>query len=219
MMRIACVLLVGLASTSLWGSQDRPRVDRERLEWFKSLSPEQKEAFRERMKRLRNLPPEERQRLLENRKRWKELSEEQRREIRERCHKLSDEQRARFTQAAQALQEALGGPAPQGFPRGLFFMWMKKEKPGEIDRILQLAPGDRLGTTQALLGEFKGFVLRRFESHVKTANCGLPEQVEILRGSDSADFWSKLQEFRAACPHKPAFRPGERTPGGRPPNK
>ena len=59
-------------------------VTPEKLDRWRSMTPEERERYRERYHRWKNLSPERRNRILEHRQRWKRLPEEQRRFLRER---------------------------------------------------------------------------------------------------------------------------------------
>lgn len=75
------------------GTPDSPQVDnvpRERLERWRSLSPEQRERIRERYRRWKELPPGERERILERNRRWRKLPEEQRSYLKDRRELLRD---------------------------------------------------------------------------------------------------------------------------------
>ena len=72
---------------------DRPRgepVSPERLERWRSMSPEERERIRERYRRWKELPPEERERIKERHRRWRELPEEQRRYLKDRRELMKD---------------------------------------------------------------------------------------------------------------------------------
>ncbi len=59
-------------------------VTPEKLERWRTKTPEERERIRRRYHRWKELPPEQRERILERRKRWRELPEEQRRALRKR---------------------------------------------------------------------------------------------------------------------------------------
>jgi hypothetical protein len=59
-------------------------VTPEKLERWRTMTPEERERIRRRYHRWKELPPEQRERILERRKRWRELPEEQRRALRKR---------------------------------------------------------------------------------------------------------------------------------------
>ena len=56
-------------------------VTPEKLERWRTMTPEERERIRRRYHRWKELPPERRERILEGRKRWRELPEEQRRSL------------------------------------------------------------------------------------------------------------------------------------------
>ena len=72
------------------GWEDRLRMARagevtpEKLERWRTMTPEERERIRRRYHRWKELPPEQRERILERRKRWRELPEEHRRALRKR---------------------------------------------------------------------------------------------------------------------------------------
>lgn len=59
-------------------------VTPEKLDRWRSMTPEERERFRERYRRWEKLPPERRKSILERRQRWSELPEEQRRFLKQR---------------------------------------------------------------------------------------------------------------------------------------
>jgi hypothetical protein len=59
-------------------------VTPEKLERWRTMTPEERERIRRRYHRWKELPPERRERILERRKRWRELPEEQRRFLMQR---------------------------------------------------------------------------------------------------------------------------------------
>ena len=59
-------------------------VTPEKLERWRTMTPEERERIRRRYHRWKELPPERRERILERRKRWRELPEEQRRSLMQR---------------------------------------------------------------------------------------------------------------------------------------
>ena len=65
-------------------------VSPERLERWRSMSPEERERIRERYRRWKELPPEERERIKERHRRWRELPEEQRRYLKDRRELMKD---------------------------------------------------------------------------------------------------------------------------------
>jgi len=75
------------------GPPDPPKVEKvpqERLEQWRSMSPEERERIRERYRRWKELSPEKRERILERNRRWRELPEEQRNYLKDRRELLKD---------------------------------------------------------------------------------------------------------------------------------
>ena len=72
---------------------DRPQgepLSPERLERWRTMSPEERERVRERYRRWKELSPEQRERIKERNRRWRELPEEQRRYLKDRRELFSD---------------------------------------------------------------------------------------------------------------------------------
>ncbi|MGA6994105.1 MAG: DUF3106 domain-containing protein [Candidatus Deferrimicrobiaceae bacterium] len=73
-----------------YGREKGPRmaqageVTPEKLDRWRSMTPEERERYRERYSRWKELPPERRKRILERRRRWSTLPEEQRRFLMQR---------------------------------------------------------------------------------------------------------------------------------------
>ncbi|MDH3238079.1 MAG: DUF3106 domain-containing protein [Deltaproteobacteria bacterium] len=59
-------------------------VTPEKLDRWRSMTPEEREKYRERYRRWEKLPPERRKKILERRQRWSKLPEEQRRFLKQR---------------------------------------------------------------------------------------------------------------------------------------
>lgn len=72
------------------GRRERARVAKagdvtpEKLERWRSMTPEERDRYRKRYRRWKRLTPERRKRILENRRRWNNLPEEQRRFLMQR---------------------------------------------------------------------------------------------------------------------------------------
>jgi len=74
-------------------SPDRPRgepLSPERLERWRSMSPEERDRIRERYRRWKELSPEQQERIRERKRRWRELPEEQRSYLRDRRELMKD---------------------------------------------------------------------------------------------------------------------------------
>jgi len=75
------------------GPSDPPKVEnvpQERLERWRSMSPEERDRIRERYLRWKELSPEKQERILERNRRWRELPEEQRSYLKDRRELLKD---------------------------------------------------------------------------------------------------------------------------------
>jgi len=59
-------------------------VTPDKLDRWRTMTPEERERYRERYRRWKTLPPERRERILERRRRWRDLPEGQRRFLKER---------------------------------------------------------------------------------------------------------------------------------------
>lgn len=222
MLRATVLLATALASTTLWGSQDSQpvRIDRAKLEWFKKLTPEQKKMLREKLEQLKKLPPEERQRLAENWKKWRELPEEARRAIQDRLDQLTPDERKMYAELTHLYFRQFGKEAMRGFPRELFFIWLRREHPTDVERIRYLDKAKRAEFVERFMTEFKELSLTRAEQHLRLHRCLPVERLDGIRNAPAADFWLELsklmQEARAKhpAPRKPGQDVRDKRPGG-----
>jgi len=208
MIRVTLVLAMALAATPLWGDQDRPRIDRARLEWFKKLTPEQKKLLRERLEKFRKLPKEEQQRLLENARKWRELPEDMRRQIQDRMQQLTPEEKERYANLSQIYFRHMGRQGLKAFPREPFFVWLKNNRPTAIERMAYLEGPARAEHFTTLCAEFKQASLERVEMHLRIQKCVPLERLEEVRKADPTEFWAKFQALMQECRQKhPQRRP------------
>lgn len=217
MVRAVMVVVVACASMNVWGSQERPPIDRAKLEWFKKLSPEQKRLLRERVERLRKLSPEERERLMENLRRWRAMPEEARRRLRERVEGLPSKERVVYGELAQLYARQIRRVVPKNFPREMFFGWLRKERAVDFGRIRDLTPEARASHFETLHAQFREHILERAEHHLEVhPACFSPERLEQARTASPEEFWAEyhklMQEVKSK--HQPPRRPGT---GERPP--
>jgi len=218
MLRATVMLATVLCSATLWGSQAQPvRVDRAKLEWFKKLTPEQKKVLRERLEQLKKLPAEERQRMLENWKKWRELPEEARRAITDRLETLTPDERKMYAEVTHLYFRQLGKDAMRGFPREMFFLWLRKEHPTAVERVRYLDKTKRAEHVDELYNEFKTLSLTRARQHLRLHRCVPVERLDAVERAPLADFWLELQKLmqETRTKHQAGRKPGDvNRPGG-----
>jgi hypothetical protein len=197
-------------------------VDPARLEQVRKLSPEQKAELQRRLEALKKLPVEERERLKDNLKKLKAMPAEEARKVRERAQKLSPAEQQEFADLASGYfrwSQRMG--AREGFPRGLFFQWLKKERAPRMEAIrkMESGPGSpRIDEFIRLSHEFREAALVRTLEHVRRHRCADESAAAALRDVAPREFWLRWQELtrecnaRRAVPGPVAPRPVE-TPG------
>lgn len=209
MIRTALFLAVAaLAATAQVQGPDRAKIER-----LRSLSPERLAELKKRLEQFKKLPGEEQQRLRDNLQKIRGLAPDQLKKLRERAEKLSDEERKEFSELASGFfRWAHRNRRLDGFPRGNFFAWLKKERPDKLAEIRSLEPGPggpRVESWIRLSDEFRAVVLSRTRDHVQKHRCAGAEGVAALEGLPSQEFWPKFQELQRACPlYAPKAPPG-----------
>lgn len=213
-MRHRAFLFLFVLGGAVLGQEAAP--DRPALERWRRMSEEEKTRIRERMERLRSLKPEERARLRENFERWKGLSPDRRREIQRSLQQLTPEERRDCAEVASAFFHfGQRRGILNGFPRALFFAWLKQRKPGEIERLRAMEVSPRVNAFIRLYWEFKERVIRRTASHLRKHGCIPAEDLQELREAPVSEFWVRWQEMGRRCrnrgggPVPPRMPPGE----------
>ncbi len=223
MIRTARLLAWTALLASAAGAQE-PSVDRARIEQLRSLPPEKIAELRRRLEMFKKLPGDEQQRLRENLQKLKNMAPDQVKKLRERTEKLTDVEKKEYSDLASGFfRWANRSRQLDGFPRGLFFTWLKKEKPEKIEEIRAMEPGPggpRVDALVKLCAEFREVVLNRVQEHVRRHRCAPPEGVAALRDVPPQEFWRKFQEMQRGCPLSapkappgpPLQRPAEKHP-------
>lgn len=178
--------------------------DRDRLEKLRQMTPGQRAALRARLEQIKKLPEIERQRLKENLERVKSMPVDEVKRLGEKVRKLpADERKELGELAAGFFKWGHRRELLQGFPRGLFFSWLKNNRSQEVLEIRALdssIPGPRVDRFVKLYFEFKEFSLGRLEEHAQRHRCAAVEDVRSLRDSAARDLWPRFGEALRACP-------------------
>ena len=192
-------LLAPFLLLSIAASQDDAGL-RARLERFRQLTPEQKQKFRERVELLKGMSSEDRGRLGENLRRFRELPAADRQRLRDRIEKLPvEERRAMVEIGAGFFRWALQQGYADGFPRDIFFAWLRHGRRPELERLRALEPADRKDAFVRLFYDFKEDRLRQFAAHAARHGCVTEEQLRELRESSIREFWPRLHDLWKGC--------------------
>jgi len=211
----ATTLVLFLATALGAGAQQSSSIDLVKLEQIRKMSPEERAGLRARLDEIKKLPSSERERLKENLKKIKSMPAEEVKKAAERAAKLSPQEHKEVTELAAGFfkwSKRMG--YQEGFPRGLFFQWLKREKPGKIEEIRNMDPGagsPRVDEFIRLYHEFRGFMYARTEEHVRRHKCIPLQEVQALNDLSSRDFWIHWQEVTRACAGRKAV-PGPVAP-------
>lgn len=198
MIRLASVVVLALLSSAM--VQQDPAERKSRLERFRQLSPEQKQRLRERVEQLKKLPPEERRRLKENLKRLRTLPERERRQVLEKIEKLGPEERRQLVELASGFfRWAHRQGYAEGFPREVFFSWLRQAKGEELRRLREMDPSDRKDAFVRLFYEFKAHSYERISRHAQKHGCVGEEELKKLREASVGEFWPLVQQGQRRC--------------------
>ena len=194
------VLLFALTAAAPQGP-----VDREKLELIRRMSPEERAVLKTRLEEVKKLPREEREHLRDNLARIKTMPVEEVRKLREKAVKLTPSDFKELSDLASGFfRWAHRTQRIEGFPRGLFFAWLKKEKPGQIEEIYGMGAevgSPRVDAFVKLYHEFREVALGRLDKHVSAHRCFPPDEISILR-ERSSEFWPRFQELQHLCQAK-----------------
>jgi len=186
----------------------QPSIDRGKLKAIRRMSPEERTKLIERLEQIKKLPVEERERLRENLSKVSSMSAEEVKKAREKARNLTPEDRRDFSDLASgffrwAHQRGYG----KGFPRAMFFQWLKSAKPGKIEEIRALEAGvgsPRVDEFVKLYYEFRDVSLARTEAHIRRHKCMDAETIHELRDTSPKEFWPRWQELIRECSGKRA---------------
>jgi len=211
----ATSLVLFLATALVAGAQQSSSIDLVKLEQIRKMSPEERAGLMARLDEIKKLPPTERERLKENLKKIKTMPAEEVKKAAERAAKLSPQEHKEVTELAAGFfkwSKRMG--YHEGFPRGLFFQWLKREKPGKIEEIRNMDAGagsPRVDEFIRLYHEFRGVMYARTEEHVRRHKCIPLQDVQALNELGPRDFWVHWQEVTRACAGRKAV-PGPVAP-------
>lgn len=199
----ATTLVLFLATALLAGAQ-QSSIDTQKLEQIRKMSPEERAKLKARLEEIKKLSPAERERLNENLKKIKAMPAEEVRKASERAAKLTEKDHREFVELASDFfkWERRRG-THEGFPRGLFFQWLKRDKPGKLAEIRSMEPGPgspRIDAFIHLSHEFRELTLARTEEHARRHRCVSVEDVQSLR--ELPDLWPRWSELTRSCGRK-----------------
>jgi hypothetical protein len=212
--RRATTVVLFLATALIAGAQTSS-IDGDKLAEIRRMSPEERAKLIARLQEIKKLAPEERERLKENLKKIKTMAPEELRKASERASRLSDKDHKEFSELASGFfkwSKRMG--YQEGFPRGLFFQWLKREKPGKIEeiRLMEAGPGTpRVDEFIRLYHEFRNAMFLKTEEHVRRHKCASPADVQALGDLPPKEFWPRWQELTRSCAGRRAI-PGPVAP-------
>ena len=201
MKRFTTLVLFLAPLLSAWAQQSS--IDLQKLELIRKMTPEERAALKTRLEEIKKLSTEERERLKENLKKIKTMPAEEVRKAADRAAKLTPQEHKEVTELAAGFfkwSKRMG--YHEGFPRGQFFQWLKREKPGKIEEIRNMDPGPgspRVDEFIRLYHEFRNVMFARTEEHVRRHKCVPAADVEALGDLTARDFWVRWQEVSKSC--------------------
>ncbi len=209
LMAAAILALAGSAFAD--GQADQPALLKARLEKFKRLTPEQKQKLKERIEQLKKLPAVERNRLVENLRKFSRLSEKDKQTFREKVQKLTPEEKKAIVEvSAGFFQWAHRQGFLEGFPREVFFQWMRTERADDLAKLREMEPADRKDAFVKLYFDFKAASLQKLRDHNRRPahRCNTDEQLKELAETGPREFWPELRAAWQRCPgvRKELFR-------------
>jgi len=190
-------------STALVAVAQTAAIDLQKLEQIRKMSPEERASLKARLDEIKKLSTEERERLKENLKKIKSMPAEEVRKAAERAAKLTPQEHREVTELAAGFfkwSKRMG--YQEAFPRGLFFQWLKRDKPEKIEEIKHMDAGagtPRVDEFIRLYHEFRGVMQARTEEHVRRHKCIPPADVQALADLSPRDFWIRWGEITRAC--------------------
>lgn len=213
-MKRAATFVLFLAAALAAGAQ-QGSIDPARLEQLRNMSPEERAKLKARLEELKKLPPEEKVRLSDNLRKIKAMNPEEVKKLREKAKGLSKEEQKDYAELASGFfRWAHRMGYAESFPRGLFFAWLKTDKPGKIEEIRAMDPGvgsPRVDAFVKLFYEFREVIFARTEQHLKNHKCADVESLHELSDAAPKDFWPRWQEIMRHCQGRKA-NPGPVAP-------
>jgi hypothetical protein len=198
-------LVLFLATALLAGAQ-QGSVDPQKLEQIRKMSPEERARLKARLEEIKKLSPTERERLNDNLTKFKAMPAEEVRKTSERAATLTEKEHKDFAELASGFfkwERRMG--YHEGFPRGQFFQWLKRDKPEKLEEIRAMEPGPgspRVDQFIRLYHEFRDHTLARTEQHARNHRCMSVEDVQALGDLSAKEFWVRWQEIMRGCGRK-----------------
>jgi hypothetical protein len=198
----AGTFLLFLATAALAGTQ-QSSIDPQKLEELRRMSPEERAKLKARLEEIKKLSPVERERLQDNLKKIKSMPAEEVKKASEHAAHLTEKEHKEFVDLASGFfkwERRMG--YNEGFPRGLFFQWLKRDKPGKLEEIRQMEPGpgsSRVDEFIRLYHEFRDYMLTKSEDHARRHKCMKLEDVQALGELSPKEFWPQWQEMTRSC--------------------
>lgn len=199
------LLALSFAEGRLAGAQ-QSSIDPAKLEQIRKMSPEERARLKARLEEIKKLSPSERERLKDNLKKIKAMPAEEVRKASERAAKLTEKEHKEFAELASGFfrwERRMG--YHEGFPRGMFFQWLKRDKPAKLEEIRSMEPGPgspRVDQFIRLYHEFRDHTLARTEDHARKHRCMTVEEVQALGDLSAKQFWVRWQELTRGCGRK-----------------
>ena len=204
-MKRAVTLVLFLATAVLAGAQ-QSSVDPQKLEQIRKMSPEERARLKARLEEIKKLSPAERERLNDNLTKFKAMPAEEVKKASERAAKLTEKEHKDFAELASGFfkwERRMG--YQEGFPRGLFFQWLKRDRPEKLEEIRAMEPGPgspRVDQFIRLYHEFRDHTLARTEQHARHHRCMDIADVQALADLSAKEFWVRWQDLMKGCGRK-----------------
>lgn len=206
MIRIA--LLAVVAALPAVQEKERPAIDRELVEKFRALTPEQKERLRRRVEALREMAPGERRRLAENLDRFRSMPADRQKAVRDRLEKMTPEERRRANEIAHGFFRRINARyGPVRFPRGPFFRWAATRRAEVFEGLKDLGEGPRADALLKLSHEYHGVFQAQLRQHARRHACVPEEDAKVLEDLTFADYWAAAEALQKLCPNAPKRAP------------
>ena len=198
-------LLFSIFALGLSGiAQDIP-VNEERLERIRKMSASERERLLEVVRKIKKLPEGERDRLKENLQKFHQLPKEEQKRIRAKAGRLSPKERFLYNKLASQFSGNMSAEERQkmrGFPRMLFFSWLRNERSADFDRLKELGANERGEVFKALLSHFTEAVKFRMHRHFRKHRCVSQNEAGSFENGDGSLNWMKWQRFSRECRFK-----------------
>jgi hypothetical protein len=197
------VTVLGLLAACGAAAAQSSSADAAKLQKLRAMSPEQRAVLSKRLAELKTLPAVEQARMKDNLGKIRAMPAEQVKKLKDKVQKITPEESRQYTELASGFfRWANKMGVAEGFPRGQFFMWLKNERPREIEEIRAMEPGPgspRIDRFLKLTHEFRQVVLARAEQQAKHPKSGVdPETIRDLREAGPREFWPRWQELQRA---------------------